>query len=313
MIKKLVVSFLIGLPVFIVHGQQPTVISLYNGHVPNSLPGKDQEHADFNSDGIRIISRVSHPSLTIFLAPREKATGAAVIICPGGGYTNLAIDYEGTTVARRFNESGIAAFVLKYRIPDDQTMVKKEIGPLQDAQRAIQILRTHATQWHIDPHRIGLMGFSAGGHLASTAGTHFEKNYISNPHAVSLRPDFLILIYPVISFMTPNVHWGSAHNLLGPNPSPEKIQEYSNELQVTDQTAPSFLVHAKDDTAVPYANSVLFDEALRKHHVSEEIYLYDQGGHGFSMNNHTSPLLWMDLCVRWINLLPGWKSGQSPP
>jgi acetyl esterase/lipase len=303
MLKKGVFLLLISVAGFIANGQQEPVISLYEGQIPNSIPGKDQESSDINSDGIRVISKVSRPTLTIFLPPRVKANGTAVIICPGGGYTNLAFDYEGTTVARRLNESGIAAFVLKYRIPDDSTMVTKEIGPVQDAQRAMQILRSRALEWHIDPHRIGLMGFSAGGHLASTAGTHFKRNYISNPQNISLRPDFLILIYPVISFKAPNVNWGSAHNLLGPNPSQDKIGEYSNELYVTDQTPPSFLVHAKDDSAVPYANSVLFAEALRRHHVPEEIYLYEQGGHGFSMNNHTSSKLWMELCIHWINQL----------
>jgi acetyl esterase/lipase len=302
MVKKAIVLFLISLPVFFAHGQSPQVIPLYDGQIPNSLPGTDRETSDINSDGIRVISKVSRPTLTIFLPPAEKAKGTGVIICPGGGYTNLAFDYEGTEVARRFNESGIAAFVLKYRIPDDSTMATKEIGPLQDAQRAIQILRSRAGEWHLDPKRIGVMGFSAGGHLASTAGTHFEKNYIPNPQKILLRPDFLILIYPVISFEVPNVHWGSAHNLLGPSPSPEKLREYSNELQVTDQTPPSFLIHAKDDQVVPYQNSVLFDEALRKHHIPEEIYLYDQGGHGFGMKNHTSSLLWMDLCIKWIDL-----------
>ena len=163
--------------------------------------------------------KVSRPSLTIFLPPKEKATGAAVIICPGGGYANLAMGYEGTDVARRFNESGIAAFVLKYRIPNDSTMIDKEIGPLQDAQRALLLVRSRADEWGIDSNRIGIMGFSAGGHLASTAGTHFQKNYIANPDHITLRPDFMILIYPVISFNTPIAHMGSEQNLLGHHPS----------------------------------------------------------------------------------------------
>ena len=208
-----------------------------------------------NADGIWIVSKVSIPTLTIFLPPKANMTGTAVIICPGGGYTNLAMGYEGEDVARRFNESGIAAFVLKYRMPDDSTMLHKEIGPLQDAQRALLVLRLKAREWGIFPNRIGIMGFSAGGHLASTAGTHFDKNYIPNPDHISLRPDFMILIYPVISFNPRIAHMGSSQNLIGAHPSPEKISEYSNEEQVTDQTPPAFLVHAKDDDAVPYANS----------------------------------------------------------
>jgi acetyl esterase/lipase len=277
-----------------------TVIPLYDHAVPNSKMAANQEYARIDPGNILIVSKVSIPSLTIFLAPKEKATGAAVIICPGGGYTNLAMGYEGTEVAQRFNESGISAFVLKYRIPDDSTMTNKEIGPLQDAQRALIVLRTRASEWAIDPKRIGIMGFSAGGHLAATAGTHFKKNYIDNPDRISVRPDFLILIYPVISFKPPIAHQGSAHNLLGSNPSAEEINEFSNEMQVTDQTPPAFLVHAKDDNTVPYANSLVFAEALKKHHIPVKVYLYDQGGHGFGMLNNTNPRSWMDICIKWL-------------
>ena len=300
--KKVFAPYLFGLTALIsFHSMQAqTVIPLYAGEIPNSRPHINDEISADNADGIWIISKVSRPSLTIFLPPKTKTTGAAVIVCPGGGYTNLAMGYEGEDVARRFNESGIAAFVLKYRIPDDSTMINKETGPLQDAQRAILILRSRSGEWGIDPKRIGIMGFSAGGHLASTAGTHFEKNYIANPENISLRPDFMILIYPVISFKSPIAHMGSAHNLLGSNPSPEKIREYSNEEQVTDRTPPAFLVHAKDDDAVPCENSLWFADALKKHHVPVEVYLYEQGGHGFGMNNKTSSQLWMDFCIQWL-------------
>jgi acetyl esterase/lipase len=180
-------------------------------------------------------------------------------------------------------------------------MLHKETGPLEDAQRALLVIRLKAREWGIFPNRIGIMGFSAGGHLASTAGTHFDKNYIPNPDHISLRPDFMILIYPVISFNPRIAHMGSSQNLIGAHPSPEKIREYSNEEQVADQTPPAFLVHAKDDDAVPFANSTEFAEALRKHHIPVEVYLYDRGGHGFGMNNHTSSQAWMDLCIRWIH------------
>jgi acetyl esterase/lipase len=281
--------------------QAQTVMPLYDGEIPNSRPTVDQESFHYETGGILIIDKVSRPSLTIFLPPKEKATGAAVIICPGGGYTNLAAGHEGSDVAARFNQSGIAAFVLKYRIPDDHTMINKETGPLQDAQRALLVVRSRAGEWGIDPKRIGIMGFSAGGHLASTAGTHFKKNLIANPNHISLRPDFMILIYPVISFTKPIVHAGSEQNLLGEQASPEKIKEYSNEMQVTDQTPPAFLVHAKDDDVVPYANSIVFADALKKHHVPAEVYLYERGGHGFGMHNKTSNQSWMDLCIQWLN------------
>jgi acetyl esterase/lipase len=302
MIKKALTATLFSLMVvfspFTMNAQ--TIVPLYDGEIPNSWPNKDKERSEYISGNILIVSQVSRPSLTVFLPSKNKATGAAVIICPGGGYTNLAMGYEGTEVAQRFTESGIAAFVLKYRIPNDSTMVHKEIGPLQDAQRALQLLRSRATEWGIDARRIGIMGFSAGGHLAATAGTHFQKDYISNPGHISLRPDFMILIYPVISFEKPIAHMGSANNLLGINPSDDKITEFSNEKQVTDRTPPTFLVHAKDDDLVPYANSLVFEEALKKHHVPVEMYLYDRGGHGFGMTNHSSSVEWMDICIHWM-------------
>jgi len=281
--------------------QAQTVIPLYEGEIPNARPVPDREYSWIERDSVLIVSRVSRPTLTIFLPDREKATGAAVIICPGGGYTNLAMGYEGTDVALRFNRSGIAAFVLKYRIPDSSTMIHKEIGPLQDAQRAILVVRSRAGEWSIDPRRIGIMGFSAGGHLAATAGTHFQKDYIPNPEHISLRPDFMMLIYPVISFRSPIAHAGSSNYLIGPFPSEEKINEFSNDEQVTDQTPPAFLVHAKDDDAVPYANSSRFADACKKHHVPVEVYFYKKGGHGFGMTNNTSNQLWMDLGILWLD------------
>jgi acetyl esterase/lipase len=305
MIKKAMIRWLICLfpLIFYLQINAQTVIPLYDREIPNSRMIVNEEYSRIEPGNILIVYKVSRPSLTIFLAPKEKATGTAVIICPGGGYSNLAMGYEGTEVAKRFNESGITAFVLKYRIPNDGTMIDKEIGPLQDAQRALLLVRSRAAGWGVDPKRIGIMGFSAGGHLASTAGTHFERNYIDNPNHISLRPDFMLLIYPVISFQPAIAHMGSAHNLLGPDPSKEEINEFSNEMKVTDLTPPAFLVHAKDDNVVPYANSLVFAEALKNHHVPAKIYLYEQGGHGFGMTNHTSTQQWMDLCIGWISSL----------
>ena len=194
------------LTIFYLQIKAQTVIPLYDQEIPNSRKAANEEYSRIEPGNILIVYKVSQPSLTIFLAPKEKATGAAVIICPGGGYANLAIGYEGNEVAQRLNESGISAFVLKYRIPNDSTMVNKEIGPLQDAQRAILLVRSRATEWGINSRRIGIMGFSAGGHLAATAGTHFQKNYIENPDHICLRPDFMVLIYPVISFDSTIAH-----------------------------------------------------------------------------------------------------------
>jgi len=271
---------------------------LYSGTVPNSIPGPDREKSV--TTDLERISKVRIPTLSIYLPPKEKATGEAVIICPGGGYSILAIAHEGYDVAKRFNEMGIAAFVLKYRLPDDTIMVDKKIGPLQDAQRAIQLVRENATKWNISKNKIGIMGFSAGGHLASTAGTHFDKSYISNPNKTSLRPDFMILVYPVISFSDSIGHRGSRNNLLGKDADENTIKEFSNELHVTDKTPRTFLVHAKDDKGVPYTNSTIFAEQLRKHKVPVEVYLYDAGGHGFGLNNKTSNVKWMDLVEKWV-------------
>jgi acetyl esterase/lipase len=276
-----------------------TVIPLYSDSIPNSKPAPDEEKSEINKDSILIISKVSRPTLSIYLPSKEKRTGAAVIICPGGGYFILAAGHEGADVAKRFNEMGVAAFVLKYRIPNDKTMVNQEIGPLQDAQRAIQVVRENGKEWGIDKSRVGIMGFSAGGHLASTVGTHFQKAYIDNPENTNLRPDFMVLVYPVITFLPPIAHAGSANQLLGKDASREKLKEYSNEQQVTAKTPPTFLVHAKDD-GVKVENSLSFATALKQHNVPVEMYLYEKGGHGYGMYNKTSKVRWMDRLEEWM-------------
>lgn len=275
-------------------------IPLYKNEIPNSRPVKNEEYTETAKEGFIIIHKVTQPTISIYLPPKEKATGAAVIIYPGGGYQIIAAGHEGHDVAKRFNEMGVAAFVVKYRIPDSATMVNKETGPLQDAQRAIQFVRENAAEWGIDKNRIGIMGFSAGGHLASTAGTHFSKAYISNPNNTSLRPDFMILCYPVISFTDSIGHIGSRDRLIGKNPSEEKIKEYSNELQVTKETPRTFLMHAKDDDAVNVKNSLLFAKALHKNRINNEAYYYNKGGHGFGLINPTSKVKWMDKVEVWM-------------
>lgn len=280
------------------------IIPLYADKIPNSKPVNDTEKTE-QRDGITIISNISRPTLNIFLPPKEKANGTAVIIMPGGGYGINAMSHEGIDVAKIFNEWGVAAFVVKYRIPNDATMEKKEIGPLQDAQRALQFVREHAGEFNVDITHIGIMGFSAGGHLASTAGTHFKDIVISNSEKTNLRPDFMILIYPVISFNDTVGHIGSRNQLIGMNPSKEKIEYYSNELQVTHETPPTFLVHASDDDAVKSENSILFYQSLIKNKVSAELHIYEKGGHGFGMNNKTTNDQWMERCKNWMNA-SGW-------
>jgi len=301
--KKILIAFLYLQNAFMIQAQE--VIPLYNDSIPNSRPAADKEKTAIGQDGILRISEVSRPSLTVFLPENQKSTGAAVVICPGGGYWILAAGHEGYDVARKFTQMGVTAFVLKYRIPSDQTMIQRAIGPLQDAQRAVQLVRERAAQWHLDPHQIGIMGFSAGGHLASTEGTHYDKPLIPNPQGTNLRPDFMILVYPVISFSDSIGHLGSRNQLLGPVQSKEQIQDYSNELQVNANTPPSFLVHAKDDQVVPVQNSIDFYDALLKNKVGAQIYLYDHGGHGFGMHNPTSKVEWMDLVRSWMKA-NGW-------
>ncbi|MEP7277339.1 MAG: alpha/beta hydrolase [Bacteroidota bacterium] len=276
------------------------IIPLYEKEVPNSKPLANREKSELGKDGIQRISKVSAPTLMVFLPPKEKANGTAVIICPGGGYSILAYSHEGTDVAKVLNEWGVTAFVLKYRLPDDSIMEQKEIGPLQDAQRAIQLVREGAKKWGIDKNKIGIMGFSAGGHLASTAGTHFNHAVIKNTKNTSLRPDFMILGYPVISFTDSLAHIGSRTNLIGKNPGAEKIKYYSNELQITKKTPPTFLVHAKDDGTVKVQNSIAFYDALKKNGVPAEIHFYEHGGHGFGLHNKTSPDNWMDWLKAWM-------------
>lgn len=267
--------------------------------IPNSKPTANTETGK-TTDGILRIKDVSVPTLTMYTpaGPSEKRT--AVIICPGGGYSILAASHEGSDVAQVFSSWGITAFVLKYRLPDDSIMINKEIGSLQDAQRALQLVRQNAKQWNIDPGKIGIMGFSAGGHLAATASTHFEKPVIENRDNVSLRPDFSLLIYPVISFTDSLAHMGSRNNLMGKNASPEKIKEYSNELLVNAKTPSAFLVHANDDKSVKPGNSIRYYEALRRNKVAAELRIYDQGGHGFGMNNKTTSDSWMERLKNWL-------------
>jgi acetyl esterase/lipase/enterochelin esterase-like enzyme len=240
------------------------------------------------------------PSLTVYLPPADKATGAAVVVCPGGGYGALAMDHEGRQVADWLNNLGVAAFVLKYRIAPRY----HHPAPLEDAQRALRTVRSRAAGWHIDPARIGIWGFSAGGHLASTAGTHFDAG---RPEAedpidrASCRPDFLILAYPVISMEIPTTHGGSRHNLLGDHPDPKLVESLSNETQVTPQTPPTFLFHTNADAAVLPENSVLFYLALRKAHVPAEMHIYQNGQHGVGLAPR-DPVLssWPDRLAAWM-------------
>lgn len=273
-------------------------IPLYSHKVPNSIETPDEEVKVFNQEVDTLISKISRPSLTVYLPPKDKTNGSAVIICPGGGYHVLLIKREGRDIAKAFNKSGVAAFVLKYRLPSDKIMKDKSIGPLQDAQRAIQIVREHAAEWHINPGKIGIMGFSAGGHLAATAGTHFDNALIENKKGTSLRPDFMVLIYPVISFSDSIGHIGSRDNLLGKSPSKGQIRYFSNEKHVCPKTPPAFITQANDDVVVPIANSEAFYQALRKNSVPAEMHIYSTGGHGYLKQPPFEE--WFGRCLYWM-------------
>lgn len=243
---------------------------------------------------------VDIPTLTPYLPSKGRATGAAIIVCPGGGYQHLA-DHEGRPVAEWLNSIGVTAFVLKYRLGPRY----HHPAPLQDAARAIRTVRARAVEWNVDPERIGILGFSAGGHLASTAGTHFDSG---KPDAtdlierVSSRPNLMILIYPVIT-MKQQTHAGSKNNLLGPNPPPDLVTLLSNEEQVTKETPPAFLVHTSTDTAVPVENSLMFAMALRKAGVPFEFHLYERGPHGFGLGLKDPVLAtWPGRCADWLRV-----------
>jgi acetyl esterase/lipase len=277
------------------------VLPLYPNGIPNSKPVPDTESSATN-DGIVIVSNVSRPSLTVYLPDKSTSTGEAIIVVPGGGYHILAAGHEGVDIAKHLNERGIAAFVLKYRIPDTTWMIKPETGPIQDAQRAIQIVRENVKKWNLNKDKIGMLGFSAGGHLVSTVATHYNKAYISNKKKINLRPDFVALIYPVISFVDSSMHIGSAENLLGKNASLEKRQEFSAELNISPETPPTFLVHAKDDP-VSVRNTILYADSLNAKGVFSEVVLYESGGHGFGLVNKTSDISWPEKLHEWMKKL----------
>jgi len=284
-----------------------TVYPLYEGEIQNSIPNTIKEVVEVSKEGRSSLSKVTVPTIKVYLPEKNKATGTAVVICPGGGYVHLAMTHEGDQVAEEYRKIGVAAIVLKYRLPSNESMKDRSIGPLQDAQQAIKMVREHAPEWNIDPAKVGILGFSAGGHLASTAGTHFNTPVISNSKNINLRPDFMILVYPVISFSDSLTHMGSRNSLVGKTPTAKQIENYSNELQVTATTPPTFLVHAGDDKAVTVKNSLVFYQALLKKSVPAGLIIYPKGGHGFGLNNSTTPDKWFTHSVNWLisqNFLP---------
>ncbi len=267
------------------------------GPIPNSKPAENREKTEVNDWKVEFTTETSEPTLTVFRP--AKPNGTAMIICPGGGYSGTATDHEGTQVAKVLAKAGITAFVLRYRIPSDRYCVDKSLAPLQDAQQAIRLVRQRGAEWQLNPNKIGIMGFSAGGHLAATAATHFDQN--ADPTCTdptSVRPDFVALIYPVVSLREGIGHDGSRENLLGKTPTLQQVASFSNELRVTPQSPPAFLVHAQDDW-VKIENSILYYEACLRNGVPAEAHFWAKGGHGFGMVNPENGQEWMPWLVAW--------------
>jgi len=284
---------------------QNQVLPLWEGEPPNNR--ETGEECIFDTSDIVRVRNVQKPDIAVFLPSKKNATGDAVVICPGGGYHILAYDWEGSDIARWLNSKGIAAFVLKYRLPISSNNIVPRESPLMDAQRALRTVRANAEEWNIDPTKIGVMGFSAGGHLASTLSTHFDEGDRQNSDSVervSCRPDFSILMYPVISFSDEITHAGSKKALLGEYPDQELVEYYSNELQVNKDTPPAILIHSADDEAVPVENSVVYFSALKEYSDQSELHIYPYGGHGYSLAVGRGHLAsWPDRVIDWISYL----------
>ena len=279
-------------------------IALYTGEVPNSKPSNIKERLVVGE--YTWLYDVVNPEIAVYLPQSKNATGQAVILCPGGGYRLLSYDnhVEGTDVARYLNSIGIAAIVLKYRLPNPLSSVEPHKTPLLDAQRAMRMVRFHAKKWAVNPDRIGIMGFSAGGHLASTVATHFDAGNSGAKDSIeqmSCKPNFMVLMFPVISFSDSTLHTRSKEKLLGVDATKELSTYYSNELHVTASTPPSFIVHAQDDSIVSYKHSVLMYQALCKKHIPSELHILSEGGHGFglsSSNRHIAS--WKNSLELWL-------------
>jgi acetyl esterase/lipase len=300
-LKKTVAVIFLTFLIINSYAQNP-VLKVWPNGIPGSIKNDSYtEKATLTNDIATRYEKVTDPTLTVFLPTAEKATGTAVLICPGGGYGVLAFDHEGYAIARWLNENGIAGIILKYRLPSDLIMKDKSVGPLQDAQEAIRIIRRNEAHWKINPGKIGVIGFSAGGHLASSLSTHYAEKVYEPTDTVSARPDFSLLIYPVISFDAAFTHMGSRNNLIGTNPSAEAVNRFSNELQINEKTPPAFLVHSADDKVVPVRNSIVYFEGLTRNNVRAELHVFQKGGHGYGLSaGKGTQSSWPELCIKWL-------------
>jgi acetyl esterase/lipase len=301
-IRALITSLIISIIPFLNSNAQQKTMNIWPGGIPGLVLNDSYVEKSTTGEGfITRFEKTTNPMLYIFLPPREKATGTAVLICPGGGYGALAFGHEGNAIASWLNDNGIAGIILKYRLPSDLIMKDKSVGPLQDAQEAMRIIRRNAAIWNIDPKKVGVIGFSAGGHLASTLSTHYAEKVYDVTDTVSARPDFSLLIYPVITMDASFTHAGSRRNLIGENPSDDVIKRFSNELQVNEQTPPAFIVHSADDQAVPVKNSIVYYEQLVKYKIPSELHIFQKGGHGYGLGgSRDTQSAWPGLCINWL-------------
>ncbi len=282
-----------------INAQEKTIL-LWEGKIPEEIIVNYEETEIYKDNELQSVSKVTVPTITIYTPSEIKANGTAVIIFPGGGYSHLSMNKEGKKVAKWLNSLGITAYLLKYRMPDDRTMKDKTIGPLQDAQEAVRMVRRNAKKWNLDASKIGVMGFSAGGHLAATLSIHFTEITYDSIENTSSRPDFTILIYPVISMQNEIANKGSKEKLLGLNPSSELIKKFSCDLNVNADTPKTFIVHATDDQSVPVENSINYYLALKNNKIQCELHLYEKGGHGFGLGLIDTSKNWTQDCENWL-------------
>ena len=282
-----------------INAQNEEVVLWNNTDIPGSIASETYiESYDESLDQVR---NVKIPTLKIFVP--ENPNGTAMIICPGGGYALLAIKRSGYDVAKWLNKLGITAFVLKYRLPSDEIMENKSIGPLQDAQKSIRYVRQNAEKWQLNPNKIGVIGFSAGGHLASTLATHYKDITYKTDDTTSAKPDFTVLVYPVISMDDNTTHKGSRNRLLGSKPSKKMIVKFSNQLQVDSFTSPTFIAHATDDKDVTIKNSIAYYLALKENNVPAELHAFQNGKHAFFLGReNTTSQYWTSQCKNWLLL-----------
>lgn len=283
----------------IVHAQDKK-IPLWEGQIPGEIIVNREENEVYKDNELQSTSDVTVPTISIFTPADVKANGTSVIIFPGGGYSHLSMNKEGKKVAKWLNSFGITAYLLKYRMPSDLTMRDKTIGPLQDAQEAVRMVRRNAKKWNLDSNKIGVIGFSAGGHLAATLSTNFSEITYESLDNTSPRPDFTILIYPVISMKNEIANKGSKEKLLGLNPSEELIKKFSSDLNVNSTTPNTFIAHATDDQSVPVENSINYYLALKNNKIQCELHLYEKGGHGFGLGVLDTSKNWTQDCENWM-------------